>query len=113
MPLLLFKVWIGISMNEDYTAGVLAGIPIFCINRIYRCLTNKSHLKVHYYFTFENGYGASIVEFTDRMFSGGQQYELAVLKDGNIVYDTSITYDVERGDDREMHRLLCEIEQLK
>ena len=101
-------------MNEDYTAGVLAGIPIFCINRLYEKAFPTPMQKTQYIFKFENGYGASIVEFTVRMFSGGQQYELGVLdRKGNLCYDTGVTEDVARGDDREMHRLLCEIEQLK
>ena len=101
-------------MNEDYTAGVLAGFPIFSINRVYKTGVPTVMHKIQYIFEFKNGYGASIVEFVDRMFSGYQQYELGVLdRQGNLCYDTSITEDVARGDDREMHRLLCEIEQLK
>lgn len=100
-------------MNEDYTAGVLAGVPIFCINRVYKTGVPTSMHKIQYIFEFENGYGASIVEFVDRMFSGYQQYELGVLdRHHNLCYDTGVTEDVERGDDREMHRLLCKIELL-
>jgi len=43
---------------------------------------------------FDNGYGASVVK---SMFSyGGNQglYELAVIKDNDICYDTTITDDV-------------------
>ena len=43
---------------------------------------------------FDNGYGASVVKST---FSyGGNQdlYELAVVKDGELCYDTPITDDV-------------------
>jgi len=99
-------------LNEDYTAGVLAGIPFFCINRLYRCNEGSMALKVQYEFTFDNGYGASIVEFHDKMYSGGAQYELAVLRDDRLVYDTYITSDVERGNEKYMHELLNKIEQL-
>jgi hypothetical protein len=49
---------------------------------------------VHAMVTFDNGYGASIVK-TDRSYGGKEGlYELAVLFDGLISYDTSITNDV-------------------
>lgn len=107
------------KFNEDYTAGVLSGIPIFCVNRFYKIDDRMSHIrvqKVQYRFRFINNYGASIVEFYDRKFSGGCQYELAVLvyigDQSGIAYDTNITTDVERGDAYDMHELLCRIENL-
>jgi hypothetical protein len=49
---------------------------------------------VHAMVTFDNGYGASIVK-TDRSYGGKEGlYELAVLFDGLISYDTPITNDV-------------------
>jgi hypothetical protein len=49
---------------------------------------------VHAIVTFDNGYGASIVK-TDRSYGGKDGlYELAVLFDGLISYDTPITDDV-------------------
>jgi hypothetical protein len=42
-----------------------------------------------------NGYGWSIVRFDDEFY--GNCYELAVLKDGNLCYDTPVTRDVIRG----------------
>jgi hypothetical protein len=49
---------------------------------------------VHAMVTFDNGYGASIVK-TDRSYGGKEGlYELAVLSDGLISYDTPITNDV-------------------
>ena len=49
---------------------------------------------VHAMVTFDNGYGASIVK-TDRSYGGEEGlYELAVLFDGLISYDTPITNDV-------------------
>lgn len=47
-----------------------------------------------YVFLFENGYGASVVK---NIFSYGNTrnlFELAVLKDGQICYETEITDDV-------------------
>jgi hypothetical protein len=49
---------------------------------------------VHAMVTFDNGYGASVVK-TDRSYGGKEGlYELAVLFDGLISYDTPITNDV-------------------
>jgi len=49
---------------------------------------------VHAIVTFDNGYGASVVK-TDRSYGGKEGlYELAVLFDGLISYDTPITNDV-------------------
>ena len=49
---------------------------------------------VHAMVTFNNGYGASIVK-TDRSYGGKDGlYELAVLFDGLISYDTPITNNV-------------------
>ncbi len=39
-----------------------------------------------------NGYGWSIIHL------GNQVYEIAILKNGNICYDTPLTEDVIRGD---------------
>ena len=39
-----------------------------------------------------NGYGWSII------YLGNQVYEIAILKNGNICYDTPLTEDVIRGD---------------
>jgi len=45
-------------------------------------------------FEFTNGYGASIVS-TDFSYGGDEgKWELAVLKDGEICYDTPVTDDV-------------------
>jgi hypothetical protein len=101
------------QLSEDYTAGVLAGIPLFCINRLYKVGNSDQIAKIRYTFTFDNGYGASIVEFHERIFSSGCQYELAVLdKNDMLCYDTYITTDVERGDEKDMYNLLTKIEQL-
>lgn len=43
---------------------------------------------------FRNGYGASVLFGRDFYSDGITTYELAVLKDGDICYDTPITDDV-------------------
>jgi len=61
-------------------------------------------------YTFRNGYGASVV--TD----GGKRdlWELAVLKDGGLCYDTDITNDViGRLNDPEVDQLLERIANLE
>ena len=102
------------KFNEDHTAAALKGIPIFRVNRLYSDKFLSPFHKGCYRFKFENGYGASIVEFTDLTWSGGQQYELAVLDlNGDICYTTPVGSDVERGNEYYMHELLCKIEALK
>jgi hypothetical protein len=48
----------------------------------------------HKVFKFDNGYEASVVSHP--MTYGGQDglFEVAVIKDGEIVYDTPVTNDV-------------------
>lgn len=43
---------------------------------------------------FENGYGASVVRHDNSYGGKDGLYELAVLKDGDLCYDTPITSDV-------------------
>ena len=47
-----------------------------------------------YIFNFSNGYGASVVGGPSRHGDGKMTFELAVLKRGEICYDTPITNDV-------------------
>lgn len=54
-----------------------------------------------------NGYGWSIIHFDDEFY--GDCYELAVLKDGHLCYDTPVTRDVIRGDWRCMEKLKEEV----
>ncbi len=58
-------------------------------------LQKHNHLGgIRYEYQFPNGYGASVVK--NPMSYGGQDdlWELAVLKEGKICYDTPITDDV-------------------
>jgi hypothetical protein len=101
------------GLTEDHTSGVLKGIPVFCINRLYKFFVPTVVISESYRFEFANGYGASIVKFTDSAFSGGHDYELAVLdSNGSLTYETYITADVCRGDQFEMNRLLDMVEGL-
>lgn len=43
---------------------------------------------------FENGYGVSVLFGIPAYSNGIDTYELAVLKDGSLCYDTEITNDV-------------------
>ncbi len=55
-----------------------------------------------------NGYGWSIIYWYED-FLYGNIYELAVLKDGKLCYDSGITTDVVRGDWNRMEEVVKEI----
>ena len=46
------------KLNEDYTAAALAGVPLFCVNRLYKSKGSDQIAKNRYHFMFDNGYGA-------------------------------------------------------
>lgn len=98
-------------LSEEYTAGVLAGIPLFCINRKFSLSStlNMDGLGAHYNFEFANGYGASIIEFSDHLKSF-HKYELAVLETGIVTFKTSIGNPCQ-GNTMCMHELLTRIEK--
>lgn len=87
-----------------------------------RCYQYKKYLKsisnsdfgLRYVFIFKNGYGANVVK---NMFSYGNTrdlFELAVLKDGKICYETEITDDVIGYlTNRQVLRILKRIKELK
>lgn len=87
-----------------------------------RCYPYKKYLVsisnygfgLRYVFLFENGYGASVVK---NIFSYGNTrnlFELAVLKDGQIYYETEITDDVIGYlTNRQVLRILERIKELK
>ncbi len=98
-------------MNEDYTAAVLAGLPIFLVNREYVESTPLAIMKARYAIALHNGIMVSIVEFRDWDMIGGYQYEMMVL-DCNVPsfdYDTS---DAQRGSAKEIHEYLTKLENL-
>lgn len=59
----------------------------------YRAIGVKKHA-LHAVMNFENGYGVSVVCGEDYYSNGVDTYEVAILKDGDICYDTPITDDV-------------------
>lgn len=64
-------------------------------------------------FSFANGYGASVITGGIAYCTEGQPYELAVLKDNDLCYDTPITDDVIGYlTSNEVYELLDRIEQL-
>lgn len=64
-------------------------------------------------FSFDNGYGASVITGGIAYCNEAQPYELAVLKHGELCYDTPITDDVLGYlTSNEVYDLLDEIEQL-
>ena len=56
-----------------------------------------------------NGYGWSIIYWYED-FLRGNCYEIAVLKDGEICYDSGITTDVIRGNWTRMEEVVKEIQ---
>ena len=48
----------------------------------------------HAVMDFDNGYGVSVVNGQGSYTNGPDQYEVAILKDGALCYDTPITDDV-------------------
>lgn len=64
-------------------------------------------------FGFANGYGASVITGGIAYCNEAQPYELAVLKDDDLCYDTPITDDVIGYlTSNEVYELLDRIEQL-
>ena len=62
---------------------------------------------------FKNGYGVSVVTGSSAYTSDSAPYELAVLKGGNLCYDTPITDDVIGYlTDSDVEKHLKEIENL-
>ena len=59
-----------------------------------------------------NGFGWSIVEWEDDSLYAND-YELAVLRDGALCYDSGVTSDVVRGDWSKMEKLKCMITDLE
>jgi hypothetical protein len=56
---------------------------------------NKVHDGEQRIYQFDNGYGASVIRHQYSYGGDKGLWELAVLKDGELCYDTEITSDVE------------------
>ena len=59
-----------------------------------------------------NGFGWSIIKGGFDGLLYGEGYEFAVLRDGNICYDSGVTRDVVRGDWTMMEKLKCMVMDL-
>ena len=59
-----------------------------------------------------NGFGWSIIEWVDDSLYGND-YEFAVLRDGNVCTDSSVTSDVVRGNWSMMEKLKCMVMDLE
>lgn len=75
----------------------------------------EREMGVQYIFTFENGYGASVVKFYGTYGFGGDLWELAVLKNGRLHYDNPVADGDVKGylTDEKVNNLLREIEHFK
>ena len=72
-----------------------------------------SHGGRQWKFEFDNGYGASVITGGIAYCNESQPYELAVLKDNDLCYDTPITDDIIGYlTSNEVYDLLDRIEQL-
>lgn len=72
------------------------------------------HPGVQYFFSFANGYGASVIKRSGSYGYKEDLWELAVLdSDGELTYDTPITNDVlGHLTDEEVRETLAEIREL-
>ena len=63
---------------------------------------------------FENGFGVSVVIGSIFYSNGINSYEVAVTKNGNLCYDSGLTYDVfGRQSSREVTKIMKEVQELK
>lgn len=77
------------------------------------CVHNRSIGCEQWKFYFDNGYGASVITGGIACCNEAQPYELAVLRHGELCYDTPITDDVIGYlTNDEVYDLLDRIEQL-
>jgi hypothetical protein len=104
------------ELNEDYTAGVLKGIPIFAINRKYMSVAFPTTIvSMRYVVTLKNRIEVSIIQFIDKAFSGGLDYEMLVVEANGIFIDSEKIYDVNdvyRGSAKDIHNILSKLEVL-
>ena len=75
--------------------------------------TNNHMEGIQKVYKFPNGYGASVIRHKGSYGYSKGLWELAVLEDGELCYDTEITNDViGHLNDPEVDRLLRRIQQL-
>ena len=103
--------------KEKYIVAALKDVPIFCVDRKYtEIVRSDGFIKKHYNFRFDNNYGASVIQFVDKIFSNNNEWELCVFHYGgdshSLCYSTNVTNDVERGAAEHIDKLLIDIEAL-
>ena len=75
--------------------------------------TNKVNGGIQKVYKFPNGYGASVIKHKGSYGYSEGLWELAVLNEGELCYDTEITNDViGHLNDPEVDRILRQIERL-
>lgn len=97
------------TLNEDYTATVLKGLPIFLTNREWAEFTPPAIIKVRYNVTTSNGYVVSIVEFHGQSFYSGHQYEMIVMDTPSGLIDGECG-NIKHGSAIDIHNYLLELE---
>lgn len=80
----------------------------------YLAETNKHMGGIQKVYSFPNGYGASVIKHKGSYGGNVGLWELAVLKEGELCYDTEITNDViGHLNDPEVDRILNQIKELE
>ena len=89
--------------------------------KTFKDLMFKKHYYAKYYkgakqatMNFENGFGVSVLIGSCFYSNGVDSYELAVLKNGHLCYDSGLTEDVfGRLSAREVTKIMKQVQQLK
>jgi hypothetical protein len=68
----------------------------------FKDLSNQWYSKTQARMDFENGYGVSVITGSGAYGSGSHPYEVAVMLNGSLCYDTPITDDVIGYNDESM-----------
>jgi hypothetical protein len=80
----------------------------------YLAETNKHMGGIQKVYSFPNGYGASVIKHKGSYGGNIGLWEVAVLKEGELCYDTKITNDViGHLNDPEVDRILTQIKELE
>ena len=99
------------DVNWNLSLDVSSDNAAYIIKKIdpYRCAPHG----VQYIFKFENGYGASVIKHFGSYGNEEDKWEIAVLKDDELCYDTPITHDtIGHLTDAEVDQYLTQIRKL-
>lgn len=84
------------------------------LNKKWEFEKNEFNGGIQYLFSFQNGYGASVIKNSFSYGHKNDKWELAVLKNSSLCYSTPITDDViGHLEDKEVEKLLIKIQKLK